>query len=122
MTGKITVGTIQDTDGNTVASTYVTNGVAKAWVNYNHGASITVRDSLNQASMTDFGVGFAFTNFTNNFATLGYCQTASGRAEGQAVNGSGNNLTSRVSYVAFNGSGAQIDCDTNCIACNGDLA
>ena len=77
MTGKITVGTIQDTAGNTVASTYVTNGVAKAWVNYEHSSSITVRDSLNQSSMTDFGVGYAFTNFTNQFSTLGYSQTAS---------------------------------------------
>ena len=122
MTGKITVGTIQDTAGNTVASTYVTNGVAKAWVNYEHSSSITVRDSLNQSSMTDFGVGYAFTNFTNQFSTLGYSQTASGRAEGQAINGGGNNTTGRVSYVSFNGSGAQVDCDTNCIACHGDLA
>jgi hypothetical protein len=113
-------GAIHVSSGST--TTAIVQGIAKSWVNYAHSSSITVRDSLNQSSMTDFDVGFAFTNFTNQFSTLGYSQTASGRAEGQAVNGGGNNTTGRVSYVSFNGTGTQIDCDTNCIACHGDLA
>ena len=123
MTGKITVGTIQDTAGNTVASTYVTNGVAKAWVNYNQQTvSITVRDSLNQSSMTEVGTGYADTNWTNSFATVGYCNTASGRAEMQAINAGDRNTTSKTSYISFNGSASQIDADTNCVECTGDLA
>jgi len=57
MTGKITVGTIQDTDGNTVASTYVTNGVAKAFVNFNGFDTVAISESLNMSSVTDNATG-----------------------------------------------------------------
>jgi hypothetical protein len=57
MTGKITVGTIQDTDGNTVASTYVTNGVAKAFVNFNGFGTVAISESLNMSSVTDNATG-----------------------------------------------------------------
>ena len=131
MTGIIKVNELQGrTTANDITVTVgasatqsLEQGLAKAWVNYEHSSSITVRGSLNQSSMTDFGVGYAFTNFTNQFSTLGYSQTASGRSDGgQAVNGGGNNTTGRVSYVSFNNTGTQVDCDTNCIACHGDLA
>lgn len=72
MTGKITVGTIQDTDGNTVASTYVTNGSAKALAQYLGQTNILQSGSLNHASITDNGTGLFNHNFTNNFSNNDY--------------------------------------------------
>tara|TARA_B100001094_G_C17962309_1_gene686072 strand:- start:43 stop:411 length:369 start_codon:yes stop_codon:yes gene_type:complete len=71
MTGKLTVGTIQDTDGNTVASTYVTNGSAKAWIATEGEATPTIRISLNHSSVTDNGVGDQTMTYTNNFSEIG---------------------------------------------------
>ena len=75
MTGKITVGTIQDTAGNTVASTYVTNGVAKAWNHYHQIGTTASKDSFNVSSITDLAVSKATHNFTNNMGNANYVWT-----------------------------------------------
>ena len=81
MTGKITVGTIQDTDGNTVASTYVTSGSAKALVMYdNYNNNNLARGSLNISSVTDDGTGIWTNSFTNNMNDNYYCN--SGTSDG----------------------------------------
>lgn len=72
MTGKITVGTIQDTDGNTVASTFVTSGVAKAWNHYHQIGTPASKDSFNISSMTDLNTGIVTHNFTNNMGNGDY--------------------------------------------------
>lgn len=99
MTGKITVGTIQDTDGTTVASTYVTNGAAKAWVMYdNFGGNNLARGSLNISSVTDDATGVWTNSFTNNMNDNYYCN--SGTSDG------GGTTQSVVcsAYNAYNGS------------------
>jgi hypothetical protein len=64
-------------DGTTsVASTYVVNGSAKAWVNFNGTGTVAIRDSLNVGSITDNGTGDYTSNFTAamsdaNYAFLG---------------------------------------------------
>ena len=65
-------------DGTTtVATTFVTNGSAKVWVNFNGGGTIATRDSLNVASLTDDAAGRYTVNISNNmanddFAALNY--------------------------------------------------
>ena len=71
MTGKITVGTIQDTDGNTIASTYVTSGSAKAYIDIPYGQA-SINKSLNVSTLTDSGAGDGVVNFTNSFDGTGY--------------------------------------------------
>ena len=82
MTGKITVGTIQDTDGNTVASTYVTNGVAKAWVHFNGTGTVATRDSFNMSSVTDRATGAYTTSSTNAMASADYAWTSNASNQG----------------------------------------
>ncbi len=61
-------------DGTTsVASTYVVNGSAKAWVNFNGQGTVAIRDSLNVGSITDNGTGNYTMNFTNAMADANYC-------------------------------------------------
>ena len=71
MTGKITVGTIQDTGGNTVASTYVTSGVAKAYQHHDEDLT-TMHKSLNLSSSTDNATGDFTANFTSSWLDARY--------------------------------------------------
>ena len=78
MTGKITVGTIQDTDGNTVASTYVTNGSAKAWVYFFTVDNPPNPDgSFGVSSLTDNGQEVEV-NLTSAMSNVYYCPVAGG--------------------------------------------
>tara|TARA_R110002167_G_scaffold171364_2_gene369364 strand:+ start:704 stop:1078 length:375 start_codon:yes stop_codon:yes gene_type:complete len=62
------------TDGtDTVGTSYVVNGSAKAWVNFNGTGTIAIRDSLNIGSLTDNGTGDYNVNFSANMANSNYC-------------------------------------------------
>jgi hypothetical protein len=61
------------TDGTTtVATTYVTNGSAKAWCCWNGTGTAAIRDSLNVSSLTDNGVGDYTFAYTDNFGSANY--------------------------------------------------
>jgi hypothetical protein len=55
-----------------IPTTFVTNGSAKAWVNFNGTGTIAARDSLNLSSLTDNGTGNYTINFTNAFSAADY--------------------------------------------------
>ena len=66
-------------DGTTsVPSTYVVNGSAKAWVNFNGTGTVAIRDSLNVGSITDNGTGDFTINFTAAMAGADYCALITG--------------------------------------------
>jgi hypothetical protein len=66
-------------DGTTsVPSTYVVNGSAKAWVNFNGTGTIAARDSFNTSSLTDNGTGHYTANFTNAMGSENYATTFAG--------------------------------------------
>ena len=61
------------TDGTTtVGTSYVVNGSAKAWVNFNGQGTIAIRESLNVSSLTDRGTGQYTVNFSSAFADANY--------------------------------------------------
>ena len=126
MTGKITVGTIQDTDGNTVASTFVTSGSAKSYVHYDQDTSGVVRNSVNMASVTDVAAGNFKLNYTNNFSDGYY--TASGICALQHLQlrygpgGGYGPTTSKMDVVASDGANTEYDYFYNGVAIHGDLA
>ena len=61
------------TDGTTtVGTSYVVNGSAKAWVNFNGTGTIAVRDSVNVASLTDNGTGDYKATFTSSMDSTSY--------------------------------------------------
>jgi hypothetical protein len=60
-------------DGTTsVPSTYVVNGSAKAWVNFNGTGTVAIRDSFNVGSITDNGTGDYTVNFTTAMLDANY--------------------------------------------------
>ena len=72
------------TDGtDTVGTSYVVNGSAKAWVNFNGTGTIATRDSLNVSSLTDLSAGEYQVNFSSNMANTNYC--ASGTTNNKNV-------------------------------------
>ena len=57
-------------DGTTtVATTYITNGSAKAWADWTGTGTPTLNDSLNVASLIDDGTGDQSITFTSSFSS-----------------------------------------------------
>ena len=125
MTGKITVGTIQDTAGDTVASTYVTNGVAKAWANVDTTA--TVNDSFNISSAADTSALYKTFTLTNNFSNANYVTSsqsasATGLYADTPVHGT-TLTTSTYRTASYNvNTGGSVETDKNASMAIGDLA
>lgn len=73
MASELRVDTLKDASGNnSVGLSYVANGSAKAWVNFNGTSTVAIRDSLNVGSITDNGTGNYTINFTSNMANVNY--------------------------------------------------
>jgi len=113
-------------DGTTtVATTFVTNGSAKAWVNFNGTGTIATRDSFNVASLTDNATGDSKINFTANMGNSNYNATTIPRIN-DSIKGSvatfhaasNIDVQSRASSVT----GTLTDSDYNCYTIHGDLA
>ena len=113
-------------DGTTtVGTTFITNGSAKAWVNYN-GTTNAIRSSLNTSSMTDNATGDFTQNFTSSFdgndntCALGSKSnqtTNNGNAIGLNVSSSG----SRLDIVVYE-AGTKVDSLNNFFLTAGNLA
>ena len=87
-------------DGTTtVATTFVTNGSAKAWMNMTGTGTIAINDSLNVSSATDIGTGNYQIFYTSNMANVNYCVGVSGAG---ATAGAGENGKNISSYTQFN--------------------
>lgn len=73
------------TDGTTtVGTSFVVNGSAKVWINFNGTGTPAINDSLNASSITDIAAGrFVFT-FSNALANTNYAPTAISTASNNA--------------------------------------
>ena len=62
MASELRVTTIANNAGTeSVGSTYVINGSAKAWINLKIAATFETRDSFNISSVSDDGSGLCYT-------------------------------------------------------------
>mgnify|MGYP001096644624 CR=1 FL=1 len=83
----------------------LTDGVAKAWVNFNGTGTIAARDSYNVSGLTDNGTGDYTISFSNSMANVDYsCSTngtfssaTAGTASITRSAGSNNVITSTIS-------------------------
>ena len=65
------------TDGtDTVGTSYVVNGSAKAWVHFNGTGTPAIQNSLNTSSITDSGTGYYGVNFTSNMSAKTYAASS----------------------------------------------
>jgi hypothetical protein len=81
-----------------IPTTFVTNGSAKAWVNFNGTGTIAARDSLNVSSLTDNGTGNYLANFSSAMGNGNY--SVSGAVAGGTT---GMLYSRRLSNAAFRG-------------------
>jgi hypothetical protein len=69
MASELRVNTLKDAAGNnSIGMSYVANGSAKAWVNWNGTGTVAIRGSLNVASISDDGTGAYTINFSSALA------------------------------------------------------
>ena len=48
---------------------------SKVWCNFNGQNTVSIRDSFNVSSVSDFGTGTYEVNYTSNMADVNYCVT-----------------------------------------------
>jgi hypothetical protein len=128
MASELRVNTLKDAAGNnSVAMTYVANGSAKAWVNFNGTGTIAIRDSFSTSSITDTATGnttvtiSSAMNNANDYATVGN--------SGNGGTNPGNGFTSSNGITSTTGHHETMDDDAinadrahNSLIFHGDLA
>ena len=86
MASELRVNTLKDAAGNnSIATSFVSNGSAKAWINLN-GPTGSARDSLNLSSVTDHASGEFSPNVSSAFANINYSNTTSQSSNTSAAN------------------------------------
>ena len=128
MASELRVNTLKDASGNnSVATSVVFGGTAKAWVNINGDASTpAARDSYNVGSITDASAGQYHYAITSAMSDGDYARTVSAGDSGVrrvADTGAAASNTSVLGIIItedFSGSLADVD-DANGVV-DGDLA
>ena len=75
MAGKIIADTLETGAGADIATSYVVEGSAKAWVNFNGTGTIATRDSLNVSGLVDNGTGDYTITLSSAMNNVNYCVT-----------------------------------------------
>ena len=131
MASELRVNTLKDASGNnSVATSVVFNGSAKAWVNFNGTGTVAIRDSYNVSSLTDNDTGLYTLSWSSNFVNDDYSNAG--------ISGQNNNALIAVSCAIDstapttsasqyntnyeNGSGGRFDATQVTIQVLGDLA
>jgi len=132
MASELRVTTIANNAGSeSVDTTYVVNGSAKALVNYTNITTTTIRDSFNISSLTDVSTGkthpISFTSnmgsadyygsYYNNASTTGTDYT---NMNNNYAGGFGSKTTSSFGLQSF--ASSLTDCHVNDGIIHGDLA
>ena len=132
--GTLAFDTLQTSDSKKTSTTktldtsFVVNGSAKSWCNFNGESTIAIRDSLNVTSLTDDGTGDYRTNFSSSMSNANFSGlvmtgdvdeggTDSGRIE--EVRGMSS---SHLGMFCFNTSSAARDVEYFATSVHGDVA
>ena len=93
MASELRVNTLKDAAGNnSIATSFVANGSAKAFALWNSAGTPAYRDSFNMGSITDHGTGDQTVAFTNSMANANF--TTSGQV-GNGNDGDASNAQMR---------------------------
>ena len=122
-----TSDTVNTGTEKSIDTSYIFNGVAKAWVTFDGTASgATIGDSFNVSSSDDDGTGDYGINFSNAMSNANYSCTF-GDGEGTSSSGmrflmDAGSTTSSQEIYGRNISNSASDCDAASMSINGDLA
>ena len=131
MASELRVNTLKDASGNnSVATSVVANGSAKAWINFNQTSTQAIRDSYNISSITDAATGQTSPiAFTNSMSDANFSPTHFNNANtGNNHSAFGNNFAGGCGGLATGSFGTSsyntgyVDAELNYNSINGDLA
>lgn len=95
MAGKIVADTLEHSTAGSIATNFVVNGSAKAWVNFDGTATdAAFRDSFNVSGMIDVDTGQYTASYTNSMSNGTYVFTTA-TVDGSTTNRGGNTLNLR---------------------------
>ena len=122
-----TSDSVKSNTEKSIDTSYIFNGVAKAWVTFDGTASgATIGDSFNVSSSDDDGTGDYGINFSNAMSNANYSCTF-GDGEGTSSSGmrflmDAGSTTSSQEIYGRNVSNSAADCAAASMAIHGDLA
>ena len=130
--GTLKADTLTHSTAGSLATNYVVNGSAKAWVNFDGSASgAASADSFNESSMTDNGTGDHTFTMSNAMSNANYSSNVTGSNKSGAANHGMtmiNKSQAAPTTTALRVRGANLadnssqDLEIICIAIHGDLA
>ncbi len=130
MASELRVNTLKDASGNnSIATSFVAGGSAKAWSQSQMYSSNTINDSLNTSSLADNGAGDFTLTTVSAFGNTAFCMCGtSSRSNALQDKGTRDNAynlyrtTTTQRAVSRNDSGSDVDSNHNCVSFHGDLA
>ena len=121
-----TSDTVNTGTEKSIDTSYIFNGVAKAWANFTTLTTFATNDTFNVSSVTDTSAGISDGNFTNNMSNSNYSGAASAERPAlytavmsSVINPATDHLTIGNAIGSTNGS---LDCDHVYFSIHGDLA
>jgi hypothetical protein len=127
MASELRLTTLANNAGTeSVDTTYVINGSAKAWCRYNSVTSTSFYDSFNCASLVDYGTAYTGINLTSAMSSANWSSVTAGGTPAYRIIldtvGSGTKTTSLVRTYASHHDGTGLDIDDGNMTALGDLA
>ena len=127
MASELRVNTLKDAAGNnSIATSFVANGSAKAWINFNGTGTVAIRDSFSVSSITDSGTGNYDINLASAMANANYANSgmSADLAAGAYVSYEGPTTmtTAKIDIYIFTSGSAIIDNNLITVNFHGDLA
>ena len=120
MAGKIIADTLETGAGADISTSYVVNGSAKAWVNFDTDA--VVNESFNGSSIIDSGTGAFKYNITNSLNSSTFSQLVSSGATKHSQGWESQRSGTVCGIATYNNSHASTDYNDMNISLDGDLA
>ena len=132
--GRTTAGSIVIVGEGNGTTTNLQQGLAKAWVNFDHTAidgstdTTGVRDSFNIGSVVDIATGRATTNLSNPMSDADHISTGSAGDASQSagrnlyVDDGGGNTASAIVTNLENNSSSVVDAEYVALVTHGSLA
>ena len=87
MAGTIAADTLTHSTAGSIATNYVVEGSAKAWVHFDGSSTVSIEDSLNTSSVDDNGTGYYDVNFSTSLDNGNYTLTGSAGATSTSTTG-----------------------------------
>ena len=116
MASELRVNTLKDAAGNnSIATSFVAGGSAKAWVDFNGTGTVAIRDSFSVSSITDNGTSDYTTTFASAMSNDDFAVSAQSTSTGSGYicNAPKNAASGSISTTIIRSIGIDFNGNTN---------